>query len=287
MSSGATIRTRSASSSGQRLLLGRRLDVRAARDLDRVRLLGGHWLEDVALDDLGARGRALRELRRRELARVRDHAGQHRGGGDRRRAEVDLVVRGAAAAREVAVEGPQRVRAGRRRLAHADARPAGRLEHAHARHQQLDVGARARDLVEDLARAGRRGRGDELLGDLSAAEHGAAEREILVRRVDGRADADLRELGADELVDCHDVSRRRRLRHQRDELGEVDVLLLVEVAGTAGLERDEVLLPLLLDEPRARLVVGREDRAGRAELGDHVGDRPALAVAERRRRRAR
>ena len=65
------------------------------------------------------------------------------------------------------------------------------------------------------------------------------------------------------------------------------MLLFVEVSGVAGLERGEVAFALLLGEPGARLVVGREDRAGRAELRDHVRDRPALGVAERRDARAR
>src|SRR5213078_1905116 len=88
--------------------------------------------------------------------------------------------------------------------------------------------------------------------------------------------------GADELVHRHDVPRRGRLGNERDELGEVDVLLLVEVTRVAGLERDEVIFSLLLGEPTSSLLVGRKDRAGRAELGDHVRDRPALGVAQRR-----
>src|SRR5207253_1553997 len=56
----------------------------------------------------------------------------------------------------------------------------------------------------------------------------------------------------------------------------------VEVAVVTGLERGEVALALLLGEPGARLVVRGEHRAGRAELRDHVRDRPALGVAKRR-----
>src|SRR5262249_19126712 len=71
--------------------------------------------------------------------------------------------------------------------------------------------------------------------------------------------------------------------HERDERREVDVLDLVEVALVAArLERGEIAGALLLVEPGLRLVVRWEDRAGRAELGDHVRDRPALGVGERR-----
>ena len=66
------------------------------------------------------------------------------------------VVCGAAAALEVAVEGAQRDRAGRRRLAHADARPAGRFQDARARGDQVGQAPRLRAIiVEHLPRAGR------------------------------------------------------------------------------------------------------------------------------------
>src|SRR5207237_5414284 len=79
-----------------------------------------------------------------------------------------------------------------------------------------------------------------------------------------------------------DVAGARRLGDEGHEGREVDVLLLVEVAVVTGLERGEVALALLLGEPGARLVVRGEHRAGRAELRDHVRDRPALGVAKRR-----
>ena len=93
-------------------------------------------------------------------------------------------------------------------------------------------------------------------------------------------------VGAGDFLDRHDVAGRRRLRHERDELGEVDVLLLVEIAGVAGRELHELVRALLLGHPPVRLVVGWEHRAGRSELGDHVRDRPALGVAEARDARA-
>ena len=200
MSSGATISTRSVELVRQLLLRRRREDVRqVARHLNRLRLLLGRRREDVVLDDLRARLRTLRQIRHVQLARVGDHSGEERRRGDRRRAEVDVVVGGSGAALEVAVERAQRVRMRGRRLSHADARAAGRLEHANAGHQQLDIGARARDLVEDLARARGRRRRDEALGDPAAAEDGADDGQILVGRVDRGADADLRERRADEL----------------------------------------------------------------------------------------
>ena len=59
------------------------------------------------------------------------------------------------------------------------------------------------------------------------------------------------------------------------------MLLFVEVPGVPGWQLDEVFEALLLLQPAARLVVCGEDRTGRAELGDHVRDRPSLGVAER------
>ena len=103
----------------------------------------------------------------------------------------------------------------------------------------------------------------------------------MVRGVDRGADADLLNRRADELVDRDDVARAGRLRQQRNELGKVDVLLFVEVPGVPGWQLDEVFEALLLLQPAARLAVCGEDRTGRAELGDHVRDRPSLGVAER------
>ena len=235
----------------------------------------------------GRAGGRCGHLRRIELARVGDHARQHRDGRDRGRAEVDVVVRRPAPSREVSVEGPKRVGARRRRLPHAHARPASRLEHANAGREQVDVRPRLRDLVEDLPRAGSCRRGYELLGDLAPAERRAHDGHVLIGRVDGRADAHLRELRPDELVNGNDVSRARRLRDQRNQRSEIDALGLVEVVlRVAGLEGDELLTPLLFVEPAACLVVGRKHGAGRAELGDHVRDRPALGVAQRLHTRA-
>ena len=193
MSSGATIRTRSSSVSGSSFCSGgglmfgpRGISIEAASS-------AGTGARMCAWTTAGRAGGRAGMLRRGQLARVGDLARQHRRRRDRGRAEVHAVVGRPAPAREVPVERAQRVRARGRRLAHADARPAGRLEHPHARGQQVDVGARLRDLVEDLPRAGSRGRRDQLLGDPAAAEHGAADGQVLVRRVDRRADADLRE----------------------------------------------------------------------------------------------
>src|SRR5207248_10010442 len=84
-----------------------------------------------------------------------------------------------------------------------------------------------------------------------------------------------------ELVDGNDVPRAGWLRDERNESGKVDVLLLVEVAGVPGRQLGEIFDALLLFQPRARHVVGREHYACRPELGDHVRDRPPLGVVER------
>ncbi len=57
--------------------------------------------------------------------------------------------------------------------------------------------------------------------------------------------------------------------------------LLVEVSGVAGRHRLEIVRALLLLEPEPRRVVRGEDPSRRAELGDHVGDRAPLGVAQR------
>ena len=153
MSSGATIRTRSSSESGSSFCSGGGLMFGPRGISIDPGLVGRNRLEDVRLDDRRSRGRSRGQVWRGQLSRVGDLALQHRRGRNRRGAQVDAVVGRSAAAREVPVERPQRVRSRGRRLAHADARPAGRLEHPDARRQQLDVRARLRDLVEDLPRA--------------------------------------------------------------------------------------------------------------------------------------
>ena len=151
----------------------------------------GRWGDDLAVVHVRVR-RGWRELRHlAQLARIGDLAAQRRRCGGCGRAEVDLVARRAAAAGEVPVERPHRDGAGRRRLADADARPAGRFEDARAGSEQVAVHAAAHDHVEDLPRAGRH-RQVELGGQRAPTENGRDEGEVLVRGVHGAADADLR-----------------------------------------------------------------------------------------------
>ena len=266
----------------QLLWLRRRLDVRPARDLDRLGLFCRHGPEDVRLDD----GRVALRDARAAPARASSRGSaispfSIEAAATAGRAEIDLVVGGAASPREVAVERAQRVRARRRRLPHPDAWPARGLEHPDPGHQQVDVSAGARDLVENLPRARRRSGRHEVLGQAVATQGGADDRHVVVGRVDRGADADLRERGPDDLFDGNDVARARGLRDQRPELAEVDVDLLVEVAGVAGRHGLEVVRALLLLEPEPRRVVRGEDPSRRAQLGDHVGDRAPLGVAQR------
>ena len=235
--------------------------------------------EDVQVVDVRLQLRHLEHLGRvAVLARVADLALDHRHRRDGRRAQVDAVVVGAAAAGEVAVHRAQRVGARRRRLAHADARPADRLEHAHAALDELAVDARLGDRGQDLARPRRRRRLDRRVHDLAVlvGQHGARQGQVQVAGVDRRAHAHLGDLGARDLLDRDDVAGRVRLGDERAELAQVDLLAVVVLGVVVGAHLLEVVLALLALQPLARLVVGREDGRGGAQLGDHVRDRPAL-----------
>ena len=140
---------------------------------------------------------------------------------------------------------------------------------------------RARDHVEDLARA-RRDRELHALVDDLVLQHGADEREVLVGGVHRRADAHLRDLGARELGDRDDVAGRRRLRDERLERAEVDLLGLVVRGAVVGGDRGEVVLAALAGEPLAHALVAGEDRGRPAGLDDHVADRAPLGRGQRR-----
>ena len=194
MLSGWTVATRALSGVLQRLVLGRRLDVRPARDLDRLGLVLGRRREDVAVVDVRLQLGHLEQLGRVALlARVADLAVEHRHRRHRRRAEVDLVLGRARATREVAVEGAQRVRVRGRRLAHADARPADRLEHPHAALDELAVDARPRRSPRGSGASPAWPSPSPLvhLAAVAGRQHRARQGEVEVGRVHRRADADL------------------------------------------------------------------------------------------------
>src|SRR5437870_2275099 len=77
--------------------------------------------DDLAVVDLGIRGRGSELRRLAELARVGDRSAQRRRRSRRRRAEVDAIFGRPAPSGEVAVERAHGDGTGRRRLAHADA----------------------------------------------------------------------------------------------------------------------------------------------------------------------
>ena len=85
--------------------------------------------------------------------------------------------------------------------------------------------------------------------------------------------------GVGDLLDGNDVAGARRLRDQRPEPLRL-MWILVEVACVAGRHGLEIIRALLLFEPEPRRVV-EEDPSRRAQLGDHVGDRAPLGVAQR------
>src|SRR5919199_1706168 len=122
------------------------------------------------------------------------------------------------------------------------------------------------------------GGGDLAVDDLPAAvgEDRAGQREVGVARIHRRAHADLRDRRAGDLLDRHDVVGVVRLGDERPELVQVDLDAVVVRGAVVRADVGEVVLALLDAQPLARLVVGREDGRRRAELGDHVRDRPAL-----------
>ena len=203
-SSGTTMSTRPAISSGSGGTARRRDDVRALLELDPAAVLRRQ--DDLAVVDLRVGGRRRQLRQPAELARVGDppmQRGRRRG---RRRAEVDAVAGRPAAPGEVAVERAHRDGAGRGCLAHADARAAGGLEDARPGGEQVGVDAAAHDHVEDLPRARRDGQ-VELGRDRPAPQHRRDDREILERRVDRGADAHLPRRLAGRLPHGHDVPR--------------------------------------------------------------------------------
>src|SRR4051812_15858822 len=227
----------------ERLVIRRRLDVRPARNLDPLGLALAGGGEDVDVVDVALElGRPEQLGRIAVLARVGDPPAQQRHRRDRRRAQVHAVARGPRAAAEVAVEGAQRVGVRRRRLAHADARPAHRLEHPHAAGDELRVDAGRDDRRLDLARPRGGGGIDARVHDLAVlvGEDRAREREVGVGRVDRRAQADLGDLEPGHLLDGHDVVRVVGLGDERAERREVDLHALVVLAADLGADLAQI-----------------------------------------------
>ena len=193
MSSPTTISTRPVDRLRRRLgTRGGGDDVVAPRHLDRAPPPRAERRQDLAVVDarVAGGGASVPRLGRAPRGSV-ICAGSARGRRGRRRAEVDRVVRGAAAAGEVAVERAQRAAPGGRRLAHADAGPADRLQHARARPRQLAVhAARARSCRGSAASPA--SRSARVRVHDRVAQHGGDDRQVLVRGVHRAAHADLR-----------------------------------------------------------------------------------------------
>ena len=150
-SSGTTISTRPSIVSGSGGTGGGGDDVRGPARARPRRLLGRGRRDDLAVVDAGPGG-GIGESSAAvaELARVGDLAAQRGRGRRRRRAEVDAVVRGAAAAGEVAVERADRDRARRR--------APGRCP-MHGPQAGSRMRAPAREQVASTRRCARSGRG--------------------------------------------------------------------------------------------------------------------------------
>src|SRR5215216_4898252 len=258
----------------KRSALGRGHDVGSTDDLDISRLLGWRRVQDLAVVHIRVGRRGGNGRRLPQLARVGDLALERSRGGRRRGAKIDFISARPAAAREVAVEGPNRGHAGGGGLSHADAGTADGLEHASASGDEVLVDAALRNGVQDLARP-RRDR------HLYAGVHdvlpqdGRGGGEVFVGGVHRGADAHLYRPRAGDLAHWHHVARRGRFRDKRLKLRELDhFVFVVRGIGVCG-ERDVVLLAPLGGEPLARLRVAREDGGG-SKLRDHVADRAPI-----------
>jgi hypothetical protein len=177
------------------------------------------------------------------LARVGEDAGERRGRRGFRRAQPHGVVGGARTAREVARERPQRGLARRRRLAHADAAEAARLVDPRARRDQAGDVTRPGQVDEDLP--GRRVDVEaDGIGRLAALHDLGGHREVAEAGVGGRAQHHLVDRGPGGLADGDDVAGRGRLRDQRFECAEVDLVLDVVGRALVGGQLDEVVFTL-------------------------------------------
>src|SRR5918998_998061 len=252
--------------------LGRRLDVRPARDLYARGLLGGCRVEDLTVVNRGVRG-GFGQLRiLPEPPRIRDDAAQSGNRRDGRCSEVDLIRLGPGTTGEVAVESPHADRIGGWRLTHSYAGAAHRLEHPRAGTHQVGVHARLGDGVKDLPAPRCHGHHEPGV-DRLVPQHSRRDREVVEARVDRAAYAHLRHLRAGDLAHRDYVAGRVRLGYEGFQFVELDVLALVVLCTLVGGELDEVVRALLGFKPLFRALVGRKDAGGRAELGDHVADR--------------
>src|SRR5215216_3029966 len=96
----------------KRSALGRGHDIGSTDDLDISRLLGWRRVQDLAVVHIRVGRRGGNGRRLPQLARVGDLALERSRGGRRRGAKIDFISARPAAAREVAVEGPNRGHAG-------------------------------------------------------------------------------------------------------------------------------------------------------------------------------
>jgi len=215
-----------------------------------------------------------------EVPRVDDLAFDGRGGGDLGRTEVDGVVLDSGAPLEVAIERPQRDRIGGGDVTDPDTRPAGRLREVDPGRHQLGGPPLAGQKLRRLLRPRR----DDHLGphiDLAVLEHLRGREDVLVAAVGTRADDDLIDRLALDLADGDDVVRHRRRGDERFDLREVDHDLVGVLRVVVGRKVDVFVLATLAGEVVASLLVGREDRGGRAELRAHVRDRGPFGHRER------
>ena len=209
-------------------------------------------------------------------------AGERRGGGHRGRAEVDLGVRVAHAALEVAVGGGERhLAVAERALVDAEAGAAAGVHDHGARPHQVEDVALVERLLEDAAGGGE----DEHAGALRhllAAQDVRGGGDVVEAAVGAGADDDLVDLRAGDRVDRLHVVHGVRAGDLRREGRSVDLdHALVDGVRVGVHEGDRVRDARHLAQVAHRLLVAGDDAGGGAGLDRHVAQDEAAGGGHR------
>jgi hypothetical protein len=137
-------------------------------------------------------------------ARIGDYAGERRGRGGFRAAEINQIFLRAGAAGEISRHGAQADAPGSRRLAHADAAVAARLVDARAAADQLPEEAERYKIFQHLAGSRINIERDAAV-DFPAIDNHCRHREIAQSGIRRRADVGLINLSPRNFAHQHDV----------------------------------------------------------------------------------
>ena len=199
--------------------------------------------------------------------------------------EVELSVRTAAAALEVAVRGADSDAVGRRRLADTAAGAAGDFDQTDTGiHQHVQI-AVVQQLLINLTSCDAAGAADVLV-DVTAFEDQGGTGDIGVAAVGAAADENLLDRFLLDLRHLVDVVRGVGAGDEGFQLAQVDLDIFVVITALVSLHLDEVLLTVLCDEETTNRLVCREDGTGCAQLCAHVGDGGTLGNFHRLNARA-